>query len=75
MDFDTYWSFLMKKAAAKIFIFYLIIATVVGSRLGHVFFYSWDYYSQNQSEILKVWHGGLASHGGAIGVLVAMFLY
>lgn len=55
--------------------FYLIIATVVGSRLGHVFFYSWDYYSQNPSEILKVWHGGLASHGGAIGVLVAMFLY
>ena len=55
--------------------FYLIIATVVGSRLGHVFFYSWDYYSQNPSEILKVWHGGLASHGGAIGIVVAMFLY
>jgi prolipoprotein diacylglyceryl transferase len=55
--------------------FYLIIATVVGARLGHVFFYGWDYYSQNPGEIIKVWHGGLASHGGAIGILIAMFLH
>ncbi len=55
--------------------FYIIIATVVGARLGHVFFYGWDYYSQNPSEIIKVWHGGLASHGGAIGILIAMFLH
>ncbi|WP_346858134.1 prolipoprotein diacylglyceryl transferase [uncultured Draconibacterium sp.] len=55
--------------------FYIIIATVVGARLGHVFFYGWDYYSQNPAEIIKVWHGGLASHGGAIGILIAMFLH
>jgi len=55
--------------------FYLIIATVVGSRLGHVFFYGWDYYSQNIGEIFMVWHGGLASHGGALGVIIAMFLH
>ena len=55
--------------------FYLIIATVVGSRLGHVFFYGWDYYSQNLGEIFMVWHGGLASHGGAIGVIIAMYLH
>lgn len=55
--------------------FYLIIATILGSRLGHVFFYSWDYYSQHPEEILKVWHGGLASHGGAVGILVAIFIY
>ncbi len=54
---------------------YLIVATVVGARLGHVFFYGWDYYSQHPAEIIMVWHGGLASHGGAIGILVAMFLY
>ncbi len=54
---------------------YLIIATVIGSRLGHVFFYGWDYYSQNLSEILMVWHGGLASHGGALGVIFAMYLH
>lgn len=55
--------------------FYIIIATVVGARLGHVFFYGWDYYSQNPSEIFKVWHGGLASHGGAIGILIALFIH
>ncbi len=55
--------------------FYIIIATIVGARLGHVFFYGWDYYSQHPEEIIKVWHGGLASHGGAIGILIAMFLH
>ncbi|WP_457550983.1 prolipoprotein diacylglyceryl transferase [Desulfobacula sp.] len=55
--------------------FYMILATVIGARLGHVFFYGWDYYSQNPSEILKVWHGGLASHGGAVGILIAVFIY
>ncbi len=55
--------------------FYLIIATIVGARLGHVFFYGWDYYSQHPGEIIKVWHGGLASHGGAIGILLAIYLY
>ena len=55
--------------------FYIIIATVVGARLGHVFFYGWDYYSQHPGEIIKVWHGGLASHGGALGILIAMYLH
>ncbi len=55
--------------------FYIIIATVVGARLGHVFFYGWDYYSQNPGEILKVWHGGLSSHGGTIGIFVAIYVY
>ncbi len=58
----------------KIFI-YVMIATVVGARLGHVFFYGWEYYSQHPEDILKVWQGGLASHGGAIGILVAIWLY
>ena len=55
--------------------FYIIIATIIGARLGHVFFYGWDYYSQNPGEILKIWHGGLASHGGAIGIIIAMLIY
>jgi len=54
---------------------YLIIATIVGARLGHVFFYGWDYYSQHPFEIIKVWHGGLASHGGAIGIAIALFYW
>lgn len=55
--------------------FYIIIATVIGARLGHVLFYGWDYYSQNPAEIFKVWHGGLSSHGGTLGILVAIIIY
>ncbi len=58
----------------KIFI-YTVVATIIGSRLGHVFFYGWDYYSQHPGEIIKVWEGGLASHGGAIGILIALFIF
>ena len=58
----------------KLFI-YVMIATVVGARLGHVIFYGWDYYYQHPAEIIKVWHGGLASHGGAIGIVIAILIY
>ena len=54
---------------------YVVIATVLGARLGHCLFYAWDYYSQHPLEILKVWEGGLASHGGAIGIIIAIWLY
>lgn len=54
---------------------YLIVATIVGARLGHVFFYGWEYYSQHPIEILYVWQGGLASHGGVIGIIIAMILW
>jgi len=58
----------------KLFL-YTMIATVVGARLGHVFFYGWEFYSQHPIEILKIWHGGLASHGATIGILAALYLY
>ena len=54
---------------------YTIIGAVLGARFGHVFFYEWGYYSAHPSEILMVWHGGLASHGGAIGILIAIYFY
>ena len=54
---------------------YVVIATIVGARLGHVIFYGWEYYSQNPGDIIKVWEGGLASHGGAIGILIALYYY
>lgn len=58
----------------KLFI-YVVVATVIGARMGHVIFYGWDYYSQHPAEIFAIWHGGLASHGGAIGILIAIWLY
>ena len=54
---------------------YVVIATILGARLGHVFFYEWDYYSQHPGEILKVWKGGLASHGAAIAIIIAIIIY
>lgn len=57
----------------KVFI-WMVVAVIVGARLGHVFFYDWDYYRENLSEILKIWHGGLASHGGAIAIVLCCYL-
>lgn len=54
---------------------YMVLATVIGARLGHVFFYQWDYYSQHPIEIFKVWEGGLASHGAAIVIILALWWY
>lgn len=54
---------------------YIVVATIIGSRLGHVFFYQWDYYSQHLDEIFKIWEGGLASHGGTIGNIIAILLF
>lgn len=54
---------------------YVIVATVVGARLGHCLFYGWEYYSVHPIEIFKVWEGGLASHGGALGIVVAVWIY
>ncbi|HNR85351.1 MAG TPA: prolipoprotein diacylglyceryl transferase [Taishania sp.] len=56
-------------------VLYVVIATIVGARLGHVFFYDWSYYSQHPGDIIKVWEGGLASHGGAIALVIALILY
>jgi prolipoprotein diacylglyceryl transferase len=54
---------------------YLILGTVLGARLGHCLFYQPDFYLANPMEILYIWKGGLASHGGAIGVPLAMYIY
>ena len=53
----------------------MVVATIVGARLGHVFFYDWHLYKDNLIDIFKVWEGGLASHGGAIGILIALFIF
>ena len=58
-----------------ILLIYVVIATIVGARLGHVFFYEWDVYSQNPIRILYIWEGGLASHGGTIAIIIAIILY
>lgn len=54
---------------------YVAVGTIVGARLGHCFFYEPAYFLSNPGEILKIWKGGLASHGAAIGILLALWLY
>ncbi|WP_154856987.1 prolipoprotein diacylglyceryl transferase [Cyclobacterium xiamenense] len=54
---------------------YMVVATILGARLGHVLFYEPARYLSNPIDILKVWEGGLASHGAAIGILFALWLY
>jgi phosphatidylglycerol---prolipoprotein diacylglyceryl transferase len=68
------WENIQQAWLDKLFV-YVMVATVLGARLGHVLFYGWEYYSQHPEDILKVWEGGLASHGGAIGILIGIYLY
>lgn len=56
------------------FIFYLVPICLIGARLYFVLFH-WDYYSLNITEILEVWNGGLAIHGGIIFGLIFAFFY
>ncbi|MBD5243921.1 MAG: prolipoprotein diacylglyceryl transferase [Barnesiella sp.] len=58
-----------------ILLMWVVGATIIGARLGHVFFYEWSYYSQHPLEILYVWEGGLASHGGTIAIILAVILF
>lgn len=58
-----------------ILLIWVVGATIVGARLGHVFFYEWDYYSAHPDKIIKFWEGGLASHGGTIAIVIAVFLF
>ncbi|MCS4237949.1 phosphatidylglycerol:prolipoprotein diacylglycerol transferase [Myroides gitamensis] len=68
----------------KLFI-YTVLATLIGARLGHVFFYDWDYFKDHLLEIILpvrfspkfeiVGFSGLASHGAAIGIILTMYFY
>ncbi len=55
---------------------YMILGTVIGARIGHFLFYEHpSHYLSNPLEIFRIWEGGLASHGGAVGILIALALF
>ena len=54
---------------------YMLLSTVIGARLGHCLFYEPKEYLANPISMLYIWEGGLASHGGAIGILIGLWLY
>ncbi|MCI5049500.1 MAG: prolipoprotein diacylglyceryl transferase [Rickettsiales bacterium] len=54
---------------------YAMIGIILGGRLGYVLFYQLDYYMAYPSEIIAIWKGGMAFHGGLIGVIVALYFF
>lgn len=54
---------------------YMVLGTLIGARLGHCLFYEPDYFFQHPWEIFAIWQGGLASHGAALGILAALFVF
>lgn len=54
---------------------YTFVGIILGARLGHCLFYAPEYYLTHPLKILAIWEGGLASHGGTIGIIVAIYLY
>lgn len=54
---------------------HVMLGTVIGARLGHCLFYEPEFYLRHPLEILFIWKGGLASHGGTVGVMFAVWLY
>ena len=60
---------------ADSFLTYLIIGVIIGGRLGYVIFYNFSYYLSNPLSILRIWDGGMAFHGGFLGVCFAVLIY
>ncbi|MDJ0685890.1 MAG: prolipoprotein diacylglyceryl transferase [Alphaproteobacteria bacterium] len=57
------------------FLIWAVLGVVIGGRLGQVLFYQPGYYFSNPIEILKIWQGGMAFHGGLLGVIAAIAIY
>lgn len=74
------WWFLLREDKEKFdtlfdLLVWLVVGGTIGARLGHVFFYEWEYYSQNLWQIFMIQNGGLASHGLTIGFIIAFFAF
>ncbi len=54
---------------------YMVVSVIVGARLGHTLFYEPGFYLTHPFEIIKIWEGGLASHGASIGILIGMYFF
>ena len=65
----------MSSDQADNFLTFLILGVIIGGRLGYVIFYNFEYYALNPIAVLKVWDGGMAFHGGFLGVIIAVILF
>ena len=57
------------------FVMWAFLAVIVGARLGHCFFYEPTHYLTHPWEIIKIWEGGLSSHGATITIILALFFF
>src|SRR5574344_29788 len=65
----------LKQNDADNLTFGTFIFLIIGLRLGHCLFYEPEYYLSHPLEILKIWQGGFGSHGAAIGILIALYIF
>jgi phosphatidylglycerol---prolipoprotein diacylglyceryl transferase len=67
---------LSSKKETEIFVYnYVVFAVLIGGRLGHVLFYEPSIITNNFLDVFKVWQGGMASHGGILGVILGIYLF
>lgn len=66
---------IMQARQVEDLLFWVILGVILGGRLGYVFLYQPGYYLANPSRILQLWEGGMSFHGGAIGVILAAYIY
>ena len=67
-----------KESDLKLFddlITYIIIAIILGGRLGYVIFYNPEYFMQNTLDIFKIWQGGMSFHGALVGIIIGTYLF
>jgi len=73
-----FWFFKKEKAPSNELVpmlLTILVSGLIGSRLFHVYFYDWAYFSQNLWQIPMIWNGGLASHGAAFGMIAGILIY
>ena len=71
----VYWRELANTDDVDRLLWYCIGGAILGARIAHVLFYNPSYYFANPAKIVAIWEGGLASHGGVFGVLIALYFY
>ena len=65
----------IEKKDVENFLLYLILGTIIGARLFHIFLWEPGYYLSNPSQLLAVWRGGLSLHGGLVGVIAVTYYF
>ena len=72
------WIFQQEKVKLELLdslLMYSVVGIIIGARLGHCLFYDPEFYLSNPLKILAIWEGGLASHGGGLGVIIAAYFF